>query len=215
MASELTPGSRYGIVEAFRQALEAAVRWGAHEQEPREARRREPAAEARRNPPVHAGGDRPVAVRTWDEVRASSRCSRRRRGCGPSEWRAVEWRDVDQAAVVVLVERTFAFGKAKAYGKTARSRRRVPLSPRALEALDEIPRRLDTRLDSSQSPRGAAHRPAPTKAPSATGSPALEAAGLPGNDASTTCATAFATWALDAGLSIFEFFPLPRLRASR
>lgn len=72
-------------------------------------------------------------------------------GLRPSEWRALEWRDVDRNAGVVLVERTYAFGKAKAYGKTARSRRRVPLSTRALLALDAIPRRLDTRLIFSSS----------------------------------------------------------------
>ena len=64
----------------------------------------------------------------------------------PSEWFSVEWRDVDRTAGVVLVERTYAYGVTKSYGKTARSRRRVPLSTRAPEALDATPRRLDVRL---------------------------------------------------------------------
>ena len=34
----------------------------------------------------------------------------------------------------------------KPYGKTARSRHRVPLTPRALDAVEEVPPRLDTRL---------------------------------------------------------------------
>ena len=46
---------------------------------------------------------------------------------------------VDQPPVAAGT-RTFAFGKAKAYGKTARSRRRVPLSTRALLALEMIDR---------------------------------------------------------------------------
>jgi integrase len=121
-------------------------------------------------------------------------------GLRPSEWRAVEWRDVDRAAGVVLVERTYAFGKAKAYGKTARSRRRVPLSMRALLALDAIPRRLDSRLIFS-SPRGEhidLHnwRQRDWK-------PALEAAGIPSRRP-YDLRHSFATWALDAGLSIFE-----------
>lgn len=64
----------------------------------------------------------------------------------PSESLAIEWRDIDRAAGVVLVERTCAYGVTKSYGKTARSRRRVPLSSRAIAALDATPRRLDVRL---------------------------------------------------------------------
>jgi integrase len=59
---------------------------------------------------------------------------------------AIEWRELDRKAGVMLVERTCAYGVTKAYGKTARSRRRVPLSTRALEALDATPRRLNVRL---------------------------------------------------------------------
>jgi integrase len=46
-------------------------------------------------------------------------------GMRPSEWLAIEWRDVDRKAGVVLVERTCAYGVTKSYGKTTRSRRRV------------------------------------------------------------------------------------------
>jgi integrase len=44
------------------------------------------------------------------------------------------------------VRRTVSSGRVVELGKTSRSRRQVPLSPRALEALDELPPRLDTRL---------------------------------------------------------------------
>ena len=46
----------------------------------------------------------------------------------------------------MLVEREHVEGVTKPYGKTAASRRRVPLTLRALEALDAMPTRLDTRL---------------------------------------------------------------------
>jgi integrase len=106
---------------------------------------------------------------------------------------------VDSQAGVVRVERSYTFGKAKAYGKTARSRRRVPLSTRALSALDAIPRRLDTRLIFT-SPRGE-HVDLPTGGGGSGGQ--LEAAGLPHRRVYDLRHT-FATWALDAGLSLFE-----------
>jgi len=46
----------------------------------------------------------------------------------------------------VLVERTFANGTLRAYGRTLRSRRRIPLTAAALQALDASPRRIGTPL---------------------------------------------------------------------
>ena len=119
---------------------------GPHDEEPGEAGRAEPATEGRGDPPVHPGGDRPRRGGARAEVRARRSCSRRRPGCGRrSGWRSSGATSTATAGVV-LVERTCAYGVTKSYGKTARSRRRVPLSTRALEALDATPRRLDVRL---------------------------------------------------------------------
>src|SRR4029079_13732343 len=62
------------------------------------------------------------------------------------EWAALERQDIDRTASVVRVARTHVEGRTKAYGKTSASVREVPLSRRALDALDDVPARLDTRL---------------------------------------------------------------------
>ena len=67
-------------------------------------------------------------------------------GLRPCEWIALEHRDVDRNAKVLYVEREHVNGETKPYGKTAASRRRVPLTQKALDALDALPPRLDTAL---------------------------------------------------------------------
>jgi integrase len=49
--------------------------------------------------------------------------------------------DVDLEAGVFTVRRAFAKGRLKPYPKTVRSRRRVPLRARVVEAIDELSRR--------------------------------------------------------------------------
>ena len=71
----------------------------------------------------------------------------------PSEWAALEWRDIDRADGIFRVERAFSYGVLKS-PKTKGSRRRVPLPARASEALSALTRRIDTRLV-FPSPRGA------------------------------------------------------------
>jgi integrase len=66
-------------------------------------------------------------------------------GLRPEEWQALQWRDVDRRASILTVRRTVSRGEVVELGKTTRSRRQVPLSRRALAALDEIPPRLTRR----------------------------------------------------------------------
>jgi integrase len=141
----LPAGSRYGIVQAVRQALDAAVRWGLMTKNPVKLAGPNPQPKAEEIHPFTQGEVDLVAEELGPKygpavVFASET------GMRPSEWLAIEWRDVDREAGVVLVERTCAYSVLKSYGKTARSRRRVPLSGRALDALDRTPRRLDVRL---------------------------------------------------------------------
>jgi integrase len=72
---------------------------------------------------------------SWDEVEAvAAELLPRHRaipvfcagtGLRPEEWIALERRDVDRRAGVVVVERSFSGGRAKPYARTERSRRRV------------------------------------------------------------------------------------------
>src|SRR5215216_2568061 len=57
-------------------------------------------------------------------------------GLRPEEWQALERRDVDRAGRLLSVRRTVSSGEVVDLGKTTRSRRQVPLSRRALDALD-------------------------------------------------------------------------------
>jgi integrase len=113
---------------------------------------------------------------------------------------ALERRDLDRSGPVVLVQRRYADGVLTPYPKTVGSRRRVPLSARALAALDRLPPRLDS----------------PLVFPASRGAyigldtwrtrhwyPALDAAGIKRRGPYQLRHT-FATEALAAGISIFE-----------
>ena len=67
-------------------------------------------------------------------------------GLRPEEWGAAERRDVDRRDRVLHVRRTISSGRVADLAKTSGSHREVPLSPRALEAFDELTPRLDTPL---------------------------------------------------------------------
>ncbi len=102
--------------------------------------------------------------------------------------------------MAVVVQRRYAEGVLTPYPKTVGSRRRVPLTGRAVGALDQLPPRLDTTL-LFPAPRGGhigldAWR---TRA----WYPALDAAGIAKRGPYQLRHT-FATEALAAGVSIFE-----------
>jgi integrase len=59
-------------------------------------------------------------------------------GLRPEEWQALERRDVDRGGGVVYVRRTVSSREVVELAKTSASRRQVPLSPRALAALDAM-----------------------------------------------------------------------------
>ncbi len=195
----LLEGSRYQLTSALRQALGAAVRW--------RYIGRNPAVDAGRNPQPRTEELLPF---TSDEIDALATelgpafgplvVFVAESGLRTNEWTALERRDVDRAGQAVVVQRRYANGVLTPFPKTVRSRRRVPLTRRAQDAIEALPPRLDTTL----------------QFPAAQGDhidlhnwrrrewyPALEAAGIAKRGPYHLRHT-FATEALAAGVSIFE-----------
>jgi integrase len=192
-------GSRFRFTGALRQTLGAAVRW--------RYMTRNPAVEAGRNPAPRSEELLPFAREEVDALTVELGPAYgplvafiAETGLRTNEWAALERRDVDRSGPSVIVQRRYAGGTLTPYPKTVGSRRRVPLSARALDALDRLPPRLDT----------------PLVFPAARGGyvnldtwrtrdwyPALEAAGIERRGPYQLRHT-FATEALAAGVSIFE-----------
>jgi integrase len=196
-------GHRFETTQAFRQVLDAAVRWKLIPDNP---------AKLVPNPQPKRPEIRPFD--SWEDVEAVAeelglwgRVAIVAVGTGlrPEELFALEWRDIDKRSSVVQVRRAFTRGRLKEWGKTERSMRRVPLRDRVLDALTGIPRRLDV----------------PLVFPSARGgyvdlhnfrarewNPAVKAAGFVSDKKPTKriydCRHTYATFSLAAGVSLFS-----------
>lgn len=142
--ARLPDSQRYPVTRALKQALRAAVERRLIDHDPT-AFLRNPQPKAREVEPTtldelglfvdeFGAFDGALVTFAWST------------GLRPCEWLALERRDVDRAAGVVHIEREHVDGETKPYGKTAASRRRVPLSARAVAAIDNLPPRLDTPL---------------------------------------------------------------------
>jgi integrase len=99
------------------------------------------------------------------------------------------------------VQRTVSSGEVVHLAKTSKSRRQVPLSPRALAALDEIPPRLDTRLLFPAERGGLLNLDNFRRREWA---PAIEASGVVKPARIYDLRATFASRALAAGVSVFE-----------
>jgi integrase len=191
--------SRYGVVQALRQALGAAVRWG--------YMTTNPALQAGRN---RQPSPRTVRVYTRDELDALAAelhpayaplpAFAAATGLRPEEWQALERRDVDRHARIVNVLRTVSDGEIVELGKTSGARRQVPLSRRALAALDAIPPRLDTPLI-FPAPHGGVLNLNNWRR--RVWAPAIEASGIPQPARIYDLRSTFASDALHAGIPVF------------
>lgn len=198
--ARLPERSRYGIVQALRQTLGAAVRWGY----------------MTRNPATLAGRNRqppPRTVRTFARAELDAiavELSARYRplpvfaaatGLRPEEWQALERRDVDRRAGTVSVMRTVSDGEVVELAKTDGGRRQVPLTRRAAAALDVIPPRLDTPLVFPAPAGGLLNLDNWRRREWA---PAIEASGVARPARIYDLRSTFASDALAAGVSVFE-----------
>lgn len=198
--ARLPDRSRYGIVQALRQTLGAAVRWGYIASNP--------ATLADRNPQPS-----PRSVRAFRRAEIDALAAElspmyqplpafaASTGLRPGEWQALERRDIDRRAGIAAVRRTVSGGAIVELAKTERSRRQVPLSRRALAAVDALPPRLDTPL----------LFPAPAGGVMSLNNwrrrewaPAVEASGVARPARIYDLRATFASDALAAGVSVFE-----------
>jgi integrase len=143
--ASLSDSSRYRLTLAFRQTLNAAVRW--------RYITINPVVDAGNNPQPRREELLPFTRAEIDTI-AEELGPRygplvvfaAETGLRTNEWIALERRDIDRNGRAVVVQRRASDGIITPYPKTERSRRRVPLTTRALDALSGLPVRLDTPL---------------------------------------------------------------------
>jgi integrase len=143
--ARLPERSRYRIVQALRQALGGAVRWGYMSNNPAllAGRNRQPAPRIVR---VYSRAELDAIAAELSPAYAPLPLFVAATGLRTQEWRALERRDVDRRARVLNVLRSASGAAVVELGKTEGARRQVPLTRRALAALDAISPRLDTPL---------------------------------------------------------------------
>lgn len=193
--------SRHQLFRSFRQVLEQAVTWQLLERNP---------TDRIRNRRVKLDEDREIRPFTdWPEVEAiGGELHPRYRplpvflvgtGMRPEEALALEWRDLDLKNGIARVERVYSQGRVKACKKSDKQRRRVPLRAKVLEALEQHPHRIDSRLVFS------GHDGNYLKLPTFRlrhWTPALRAAGIEHRSV-YTCRHTFAAWSIAAGVQLY------------
>lgn len=181
---------RHAVMSALGQTLQAGVRYGLMTKNP-----------ARLAGPNPQTAPRAVRVYTPTEIDSIARELDARgaaairfaaaTGLRPSEWAHIERRDVDRARRVLSVRGT----------KTRGSRRQVPMTTAALEAVDSLPARLDT-VFLFGGPKGGPFDTANFR--KREWGPAVESAGIATPARLYDLRSTFASNALAAGITVFE-----------
>lgn len=200
--STLPPRFASHVFGALRQVLGAAVRWRLLDANP--------ARDAGPNPEPPPRKVRPYALVELDALEAELDARyapvvpfAAATGLRPEEWAALERRHVDRERRIVTVEQVIdgESGGIRPGGKTPNSVREIPLTARALAALDRLPPRLDTPL----------LIPAPSGGPlnldnfrRREWAPAVEASGVQRPARIYDLRATFASNALAAGVTVFE-----------
>jgi integrase len=192
--------SRYGVVQALRQTLGAGGRWGHMSSNPAltAGRNRQPSPRTVR---VYSRDELDALELELPPMYAPLPMFAAATGLRPEEWQALERRDIDRRTRAVNVLRTVSDGEIVELGKTSGARRQVPLSLRALDALDRLPARLDTPLIFPAPAGGLLNLDNWRRR---TWGPAVEAGAIPTPARIYDLRSTFASDALAAGISVFE-----------
>jgi integrase len=189
-AASLPERFRYSVMAALRQTCEAGVRYGYMTRNPAKLAGSNPMP-APRVVRVYTPKELTTIAKELDKRGAAAITFAASTGLRPAEWAQLERRDVDRARRVLTVKGT----------KTQRSRREVPLTTTALEALDSLPARIDT-VYVFGGPKGG-----PFDLPNfrrREWGPAIEAAGIVTPARIYDLRSTFASNALAAGVTVYE-----------
>jgi integrase len=188
--SKLPPAFAYQVFSAMRQVFAAGIRWRYLQVNP--------AADAGPNPKPKP---RTVRTFTFAELEALEAeigpaygpvvAFAAATGLRPSEWQRLERRDLHRSARKATIRGT----------KTAASRREIPLSSRALAALDRVPPRLDS-VYVFPAPRGGPIDG--NRWRRRVWAPAVRAAGITKPARIYDLRSTFASNALAGGMTVFE-----------
>ena len=132
-AARLPDRFRYSVMSAFRQTCAAGIRYGYMTRNPAKLSGKNPAPPPR-SVRVFTPSELEALCAEFDTRGAAAITFAAATGLRPSEWAHVERRDIDRTRRILTVRGT----------KTKRSRREVPLTSTALQALDSLVARLDS-----------------------------------------------------------------------
>ena len=181
---------RHAVMSAFRQTCEAGVRYGYMTRNPAKLAGPNPQT-APRVVRVYTPKELDTIAKELDARGAAAIRFAAATGLRPSEWAAVERRDVDRTRRVLTVRGT----------KTHRSRREVPITSAALDALDSLPVRIDT-VYLFGGPKGGPFDVANFR--KREWGPAIESAGVATPARLYDLRSTFASNALAAGITVYE-----------